>query len=164
MESTVSYILIAAIMILSFTVYNYRKKQIRYYQLSMQKYPELVLSIIIQKTQRKISAVLVKLSSTGEMNLNDIKIELISAKREFNYYSLRSLISTKSLPTKLNKNTKIEFLIPFEEFRTLLMDGEHPFRTFRFIAVSDKKQSYKSHEMGFDKKWIIYRPDSGTYN
>ncbi len=164
MESTVSYILIAAIMILSFTVYNYRKKQIRYYQLSMQKYPELVLSIIIQKTQRKISAVLVKLSSTGEMNLNDIKIELISAKREFNYYSLRSLISTKSLPTKLNKNTKIEFLIPFEEFRTLLMDGEHPFRTFRFIAVSDKKQSYKSHEMGFDKKWIIYRPDLGKYN
>ncbi len=151
-------------MILSFTVYNYRKKQIRYYQLSIQKYPELVLSIIIQKTQRKISAVLVKLSSTGEMNLNDIKIELISAKREFNYYSLRSLISTKSLPTKLNKNTKIELLIPFEEFRTLLMDGEHPFRTFRFIAVSDKKQSYKSHEMGFDKRWIIYRPDSGTYN
>ena len=89
--------------------------------------------------------------------MNDIKIELISAKREFNYYSLRSLISTKSLPTKLYKNTQIEFLIPFEEFRTLLMDGEHPFRTFRFIAISDKGKSYKSHEMGFDKKWIIWK-------
>ena len=98
------------------------------------------------------------------MNLNDIKIELISAKREFNYYSLESLKSTNSFPTKLEKNTTVEFLILFEEFRTLLMDGEHPFRTFRFIAVSDKGQSYKSHEMGFDKRWVIYRPDSGTYN
>jgi len=151
-------------MILSFTVYNYRKKQIRYYQLSIQKYPELVISIVIQKTQRKISAVIVKLSTIEDLDLSDIKTELISRKREFNYYSLKPIISTNDLPTKLEKNTKIEFLIPFEEFRTLLMDGEHPFRTFRFIAVSDKGKSYKSHEMGFDKKWIIYRPDSGTYN
>ena len=164
MESTVSYILVAVIMILSFTVYNYRKKQVRYYVLSIQKYPELNLSIIIQKTQRKISAVIVKITTIDDLGLSNIKIELISAKREFNYYSLESIITTNSLPTKLERNTKIEFLVPFEEFRTLLMDGEHPFRTFRFIAVSDKGQSYKSHEMGFDKKWIIYRPDSGKYN
>ena len=164
MESTVSYILVAVIMILSFTVYNYRKKQIRYYQLSMQKYPELDLSIVIQKTQRKISAVIVSLSTIEDMDFSNIKVELISRERKFNYYSLKSLINTNSLPAKLVKNTKTEFLIPFEEFRTLLMDGEHPFRTFRFIAVSDKGKSYKSHEMGFDKRWVIYRPDSGTYN
>ena len=164
MESTVSYILIAVIMILSFTVYNYRKKQIRYYQLSIQKYPELAISILIQKTQRKISAVIFSLSTIEDMDFSDIKVELISRKREFNYYSLKPIISMSSLPTKLEKNKKIEFPIPFEEFRTLLMDGELPFRTFRFIAVSDKGKSYKSHEMGFDKKWVIYRPDSGKYN
>jgi len=164
MESTVSYILIAVIIILAFTVYNYRKKQTRYYLLSRQKYPKLELKIIIQKTQRKISAVVISLSTVEDLDLSDIKVELISHKREFNYYSLASLISTNRLPSKLKKNTKVEFSVPFEEFRTLLMDGEHPFRTFRFVAVSEKDKSYKSHELGFDKKWVIYRPDSGKYN
>lgn len=164
MESAVTYIIIAVIVVLSITVYNYRKKQIRYYLLSVHTYPELIIGINIQKTKGKISAVLIRLTTDRNLVLSDIKIELISSKREFNYYSLQSLINTNSFPMKLEENKKTEFLVPFEEFRTLLMDGDHPFRTFRFVAVSDKNQSYKSHEMGFDKKWVIYRPDSGRYN
>jgi len=164
MESTVNYIIVAAIVVLSITVYNYKKKQIRYYLLSVQRYAELNISVNIQKHKGKISAILVKLTANKDQVINDLKIELISSKREFNYYSLQPIIETSSFPYKLDKSNEIEFLIPFEDFRTLLMDGEHPFRTFRFVAVSDKGQSFKSHEMGFDKKWVIYRPDSGTYN
>ncbi|HJN06739.1 MAG TPA: hypothetical protein QF480_09005 [Bacteroidales bacterium] len=164
MESTVIYITIIIIVILVITVYNYRKKQVRYYLLSLQRYPELTLSISIQKQKGKISAVFIKLSAIKEVELKDLKIELITAKREFNNYSLQSLLESNPFPVKLEENTKTKFLVRFEDFRTLLMDGEHPFRTFRFVVVSDKGQTYKSHEMGFDKKWVIYRPDSGKYN
>ncbi len=149
---------------MAITVYNYRKKQTRYYLLSVQRFPELIIGIKIKKHQRKINAILINVTAIKEMILKDVKVELISSKREFNYYSLQSLISLNSLPLKLDINSQNEFILPFEEFRSLLMDGEHPFRTFRFLVVSDKKQTYKSHELGFDKKWVIYRPDTGKYN
>ena len=164
MESTVTYITIAIIVVLVITVYNYRKKQVRYYLLSIQQYPELILNISIQKQKGDISAIIIKLSAIKDVAMKDISIELISSKREFNYYSLQSLLNSNPFPVKLESNTKIKFIVHFEDFRSLLMDGEHPFRTFRFVVVSDKDKTYKSHKMGFDKKWVIYRPDSGTYN
>lgn len=164
MESTVTYIVIAVIVILAITIYNYRKKQIRYYQLSLQKYPELIIGINIQKTQGKISAISALITALKDIVVDDIKIELISSKREFNYYSLQPLLNANPFPVKFKMQDKKDYLVKIEDFRALLMDGEHPFRTFRFVVVSDKGQTYKSHEMGFDKKWVIYRPDSGTYN
>ena len=152
------------IVILSITVYNYKKKQIRYYLLSVQQFPELKMSINIQKTQGKISAILIEFTENKDISLSDVRIELISKKRELNFYSLQLLVDSVNFPLKLNAGSKTELNISFDDFRDLLMDGEYPFSTFRFVALSEKGQVYKSHEMGFDKKWIIYRPDSGTYN
>lgn len=151
-------------MALVITVYNFKKKQIRYYLLSLQKYPDLNISINIQKTQGKISAIIIRVLANKEIIINDVRVELISKKREFNYYSLQQLLHTNTLPTSINKNAQIEFAVPFDEFKALLMDGEHPFSTYRFMAVSETDQLYKSHEMGFNKRWVIYRPDTGTYN
>jgi len=164
MESTVTYIIIAVIMGLVITVYNYKKKQVRYYLLSLQQYPELNISINIKKTQGKISAIIIKLSAKKEVIINDIKVELISKDRGFNYYSLQKLLKENNIATKLNRNEEFEFIISFDEFKSLLMDGEFPFSTYRFLAMSDKGQTYKSHEMGFNKRWVIYRPDTGNYN
>jgi hypothetical protein len=164
MESTVSYIIIVVLVILSIIVYNYKKKKIRYYLLSEQQYPELKIGVNIQKYQGKIVAILINFLAVKNVTLIDLRIELISKEREFNFYSLKLLINAESFPIKLKPERKMEFLIPMEEFRTLLMDGEHPFRTFRFVGISERGQAFKSHEMGFDKKWIIYRPDTGKYN
>jgi len=164
MESTVTYIIIAVIMALVITVYNYKKKQVRYYLLSLQQYPELDLSINIKKTQGKISAIIIRVLANKLINLGDVKVELISKKREFNYYSLQNLIKINTLPCKLEKGNKLEYIIPFDNFKSLLMDGEFPFSTYRFMVISNTEQSYKSHEMGFNKRWVIYRPDTGNYN
>jgi|FLOH01.1.fsa_nt_gi hypothetical protein len=164
MESTVTYIVIAIIVILAITIYNYRKKQIRYYQLSLQRYPDLIFGINIQKTQGKISAISISITAVRDIVVDDIKIELVSSKREFNYYSLQPLLDVNQMPVRIKKQDKKEYLVKISDFRSLLMDGEHPFRTFRFVTESNKGKTYKSHEMGFDKKWVIYRPDSGIYN
>ena len=164
MESTISYIIIIVIVILSITVYNYKKKQTRQYLLSTQQFPELNLEIKIQKHLGKINAILVVAYPKKDVTLTDIKIELITGKREFNYYSLDHLINNINLPINIVKDKKIEFEIPFESFKSLLADGEYPFRTFRFLITSNINKLYKSHEMGFNKKWVIYRPDTGSYN
>ena len=164
MESTVSYIIIIVIIIVSVMVYNYKKQQIRIYLLSNQLYPELSIDIKIKKLKGVINAILIDVLALEDIVIQDIKTELISSKREFNTYSLIELINTKDLPIIVKKDTRVEFLVPFEEYKTLLKDGPHPFRTFRFMVLSDIDKPYKSHEMGFNKKWVMYRPDSGNYN
>jgi len=164
MESTVTYIIITVIMVLVITVYNFKKKQIRYYLLSLQHYPELDLSINIQKTQGKISAIVMRILANRPIVINNIKVELISKKRDFNYYSLHKLIDGNNLPNKLEKDSEFEYIIPFDSFKSLLMDGEFPFSTYRFMVTTSLSNSFKSHEMGFNKRWVIYRPDTGNYN
>ena len=164
MESTVTYIIIAVIMALVITVYNFKKKQIRYYLLSLQQYPELSISTNIKKTQGKISNIIINITANKKVILSDVRVELISKNREFNYYSLQQFLELNNFPSKLDVGSKTEFSIPFDEFKALLMDGEFPFSTYRFMVVSDKEHMYKSHEMGFNKRWVIYRPDTGNYN
>ncbi len=151
-------------MALVITVYNFKKKQIRYYLLSLQQYPDLSISTNIKKTQGKISDIIINITANKAVILNDVKVELISKKREFNYYSLHQFLKTDDFPVKLGMGSKTEFIIPFNDFKTLLMDGEFPFSTYRFMVVSSKEHMYKSHEMGFNKRWVIYRPDTGNYN
>ena len=164
MESTVTYIVIAIIMALTITVYNYKKKKIRYYLLSKQQYPELTISVDIKKTEGKISAIIISNTAKVPVEIVDFKVELISKKREFNYYSLQQLLIDNSLPAVLNNAQKFQFEISFDKFKELLMEGELLFRTFRFVTISKNGRSFKSHEMGFNSRWVIYRPDSGNYN
>ncbi len=164
MESTISYILIAIIVIVSVIVYNYKKQQVRIYLLSEQIYPELRLEVKIKKFKGLTSSILIHVLAFEDTTIKDIQVELISSKREFNSYSLDELISLNQLPIVLKKDTSIEYCVPFESYKALLRDGPHPFRTFRFMILSKNNKPYKSHEMGFNKKWVIYRPDSGNYN
>jgi hypothetical protein len=164
MESTISYIVIGILIVLSVVVYNFKKKQIRLYQLSVQRYPEIILQVKIKKLRGEIESIILNVKAIIMIDIDDPKVELITSNREFNYYPLSQLIAKYSKPTSIDKNSTVDFEIPFTDFKTLLKDGVHPFRTFRFIIYSKSGKSYKSHEMGFNKKWIIYRPDSGNYN
>lgn len=164
MESTITYIVIAILVIIFVVVYNIRKQQTRSYLLSEQLYPNIDFSVNIVKHQSKIETISLKAIANKKITINSIKVELITRSREFNYYSLNNYITSTNFPIKLNISDEMSFNLPFDEFKRLLNEGDLPFRTFRFTIVSDNDKSYKSHELGFNKKWIIYRPDSGTYN
>ena len=164
MESTISYIIIATIAILSVVVYNFKKKQTRIYLLSSQQFPELILNIKIEKHLGKIVSIIINIDSLKDLIIRELKVELISSKRVFNYYPLEELAEIEKLPIHIKQNSNIDFKVSFDSFTSLLKDGDHPFRTYRFVVVSENGVSYKSHELGFNKKWVIYRPDSGSYN
>ncbi len=163
MESTIGYIVIIGLVIISVALYNIRKKKLKIYLLSNQQYPELSLAINIKKEQGDIEAILINIIALKKVELTEIKVELISSKREFNFYSLNTVFDNLKLPMKVEKSENSSFQIPFKDFKSLLVEGEHPFRTFRFVVVGNDKV-FKSHELGFNKKWVIYRPDSGNYN
>jgi len=165
MESIISYIVIIALIIVSIYVYNIRKKQSRVFVLSNQDFPDLSLSVNVQKNAVTAESLIVVISTKNNIRINDIKTELITSKREFNYYNLDSLCTEKYIfPVEVISESDITFTIPFDDFKSLLADGEHPFRTFRFVIYSETSKPFKSHELGFNKKWVIYRPDSGNYN
>ncbi len=164
MENTITYIVITILMVLTIAFYNYKKKRIRQFLLSQQHYPELNINIYIEKNQGDISAAIVSITANKDIIITDIKVEVISKKREFNYYSLQKIVNDNSVPLKLSTGVSAKFTVPFIDFKSLLMDGEYPFKTFRFLVASNNKRLFKSHEMGFDKRWTIYRPDTGSYN
>jgi len=164
MESIISYVIIITIVIVSIYIYNIRKKQTRDYILSIQNYPNLEFGVNIQKNNDIITAIILKLRLLTETSITNIKVELITADRKFYYYDLKSLTNNINTPTSMDQKGDVLTTIPFDEFRTLLADGEHPFRTFRFVIYDNAEKAYKSHELGFNKKWVIYRPDSGSYN
>lgn len=164
MESIISYIVIISLVIISIYIYNIRKKQTHDFVLSKQNFPKLTFSVNIQKSQGNTNAILIKAFTTTEITIVEVRVELITASRDFNYYNLNEFIKDMNLPTKIMVDKETTIPLAFSEFKSLLADGEHPFRTFRFVLVDDSGKVYKSHELGFNKKWIIYRPDSGSYN
>ncbi len=164
MESTISYFVIGILILISVIVYNIRKKQTRNYQLSVSIYPEAVLELKIKKVNNNLDSIIIDIKAVKKFEVKDLKVELITSKREFNYYSLSQLNENKTFPVTAEPDTHYEFDFTIDKFKSLLNTGEHPFRTFRFVIVTKLGKLFKTHELGFNKKWVIYRPDSGTYN
>ncbi len=163
MESTISYIIIAALIIVSVYVYNLRKNRISTFNLSVQQYPTIILTIKIKKSKGALENIIINVKGRTNCEIKSAQIELISKSRDFNYYSVQD-VSEASFPVTLTKGMLTDITIPFTGFKTLLMEGDHPFKTFRFLVTDTTGRNYKSHELRFNKKWVIYRPDSGVYN
>jgi hypothetical protein len=132
--------------------------------MSEQHYHGVNLQVKIKKEQGTISDILLTISTKEELEIQQFNVELITKKREINHYDLKLIDNSINLPHKLNSSTSYELDLNFAEFKNLLSEGELPFRTFRFVIKTSSNKAYKSHELGFNKRWIIYRPDSGTYN
>lgn len=165
MESIISYSVIILLIIVSIYVYNIRKSQTRIFTLSEQIYATNSLYVMILKKSGKIDSVIISVKAVKPITIDEIKVELITGKREFNYYDLRNIVNEETeFPFKTTSDSETKFTIPFNDFKSMLSDGVHPFRTFRFIISSDSNTPFKSHELGFNKKWVIYRPDTGSYN
>lgn len=164
MESILSYTIIIVFIVISVYVYNIRKNTTRTFLLSDQHYPIASLNVWIQKEKGKIESIIIEVKNTEKLRIVNIKTELITGKREFNYYDHRQLSNSYPMPVELPPDKDYKMELPFNSFKELMSEGEHPFRTFRFVVECDGSKTFKSHELGFNSKWVIYRPDTGSYN
>ncbi len=164
METFLALFFIAFLIVGAVMTYRHKKIAVKQFLISENIYPQLVIGIYVEKTKGKLSAVKVQIKGIESLILEKLQLELITRKREFNYYDLSDKNLVDSLPHKLNEKHSKEFSINYSGLKSLLEQGELPFRTFRFVVTDTNGKTYKSHELGLDKKWQIMRPDSGHYN
>ena len=161
---TLSYILIFAILIGAVIIWQLRQSKSRYLRLSNQVFPELTLSILISKKERKINKLNVRIDAKKNVTIEHIKFELISPKREFRYVESTKISNSISLPVNLKKGTTFDAIFPYEEFKTAITNEMTVLNSFRAVLETQNGKVFKSHELKLDKFWKIYKADSGKYN
>jgi hypothetical protein len=136
----------------------------RFLRLSHQLLPEFILSILITKKERKIDLLIVRIQAREDIEISQLKVELISNKREFTYILSDELSDSNTIPFKLNNTETIDISYDYESFRDAITSKSSYLRSFRIVVSLPNAKSYKSHELKFDKFWKIYKSDSGRYN
>ena len=164
METIISYVFIGLVLIISLITYRYKRIKIRQYVLSEQLYPMLVFSLYIEKHLGKIAANILQIKTLDDITIEKICLELIDKRREFHYYDLKEHQLVTDVPMRIKSNHSFQYRIDYKQLTELLEKGGLPFRTFRFVVTDQIGRKYKTHELGLNKKWQLFRPDSGNYN
>ncbi len=164
METILTLLLIGLLIAGSLIAYKHRKTGKKQYLLSENIFPQLVLGIYVQKTNGKLSGIIVRLKALEDEIIKKVQLELITRKRDFGYYDMLENKLIDRLPLSINKHHSTDMVIAYSDLKNLLEDGDLPFLTFRFVVTNENGKPFKSHELGLNKKWQIMRPDSGHYN
>ena len=164
MEDIITYFIVFGLIIGGVAVWQLRRSKPRPYVLSTQHYPELKLRVLIQKQEGKTKNLVVQLIGHQELKVSSIFIELISRSRTFQMINAGQINADNELPLILRKDQIARFSYPFTTFKTYLQKSSFSFKSFRIAVETENGKKYKSHELAFNKTWVIYRPDSGTYN
>lgn len=164
MEDILTYIVVFGLIIGGVAIWQIRRSKSRPYMLSLQRYPELEMQVIVRKQEGKTKDFVIQILAEQDKVLSKISIELISNARTFESLDEGLISHHLKLPLSLSKNQTVEFVYPFLAFKKYLTDQSFSFKTFRVVLQIKDGKKFKSHEMAFNKNWVIYRPDSGKYN
>jgi hypothetical protein len=164
MEDILTYVIVFGLIIGGVAVWQLRRSKPRPYLLSTQNYPELQLKIIIQKQEGKTKDFVIELKSAQQLSIRNVYIELISKTREFKKIEDGLINDHLELPLSLQPNQNAQLIYPFDSLRNHLQNRQFAFQSFRVVLEDLNRKKFKSHEMAFNKNWVIYRPDTGRYN
>lgn len=164
MEDILTYIIVFGLIIGGFAFWQFRYSKPRPYILSQQIFPELDLQLLIEKSEGKTKDFLININLKKHLLFKYPYVELLNKKRDAEIVLIHELISNKNQNNQPDKEKNIQYKYSFSEFSDLLKKREFKFKTFRIIVENNSGKKFKSHELAFNKNWIIYRPDSGKYN
>ncbi|RLD42518.1 MAG: hypothetical protein DRI89_07040 [Bacteroidetes bacterium] len=164
MEDILTYVIVFGVIIGGVAIWQLRRSKARPYVLSTQNYPELQLRVIIQKQDGKTKDFLVQTTGLQELSVSSLFVELISKSRSFAKIDTGLIHKNLDLPILILQNQVIQFIYPFDSFKKYLQSSDFKFKSFRVVLEDGNGKKYKSHEMAFNKNWVIYRPDTGRYN
>lgn len=159
----VSFIIVFAILIIGVIIWQLGSNT-HYLRLSKQEYPELSLEVLITKKERKIQELVIRIHAKKDIIIEQIKIELISQKRDFDYINSIEVLDSNPFPILIQPSASSHISFPFEELKDLITARDTESVSFRVVVESKEDKVYKSHELKFDKFWKIYKLDSGRYN
>lgn len=164
MEDIAAYIILFSIGLGVLYAYQSRRLSPRQFPLSVQTFPECLLTVFVTKQHGKTQTLVVQINARKNLSLGKAFLELIAKDRSINLLPLNTKNKVVEMPDFLSEGQQTEIKLPFEEFSTELKSHGKPFRSFRIVVEDTNGKKYKSHEMAFNKNWSIYRPDSGKYN
>jgi hypothetical protein len=162
MTDIMTYVIVFGLIIIGVIIWQLRYGKARPYWLSHQIFPELKLWVFVEKKDGKHKSIIIKTEQGDKTQTYAPTVELINNSREN-----QIIQSPESEPqiSKISENKiTIEYKYDFNKLSKVLNSTDFNFSTFRFSIKNAKGQMYKSHELAFDKRWTIYRPDSGKYN
>ena len=162
MEDAITYLIVFGLIIGGVAFWQFRISKARPYMLSRQFFPELDLFLLIEKQEGKTKEFIIKIDFKKQTQLIPPVVELIDKNRNYKIISLDTLVNNNAGQPE-NKSS-IRFKYSFSEFSQLLKNCGFRFKTFRLVIESKNGQKFKSHELAFNKRWTIYRPDGGKYN
>ena len=164
MEDILTYVIVFGVIIGGVAIWQLRRSKARPYLLSAQNYPEVQLRIIIQKQEGKTKDFVIQLNGLQEISVSNLFVELISKSRSFERIDAGLIHENLDLPLSILQNQTAQFIYPFASFKKYLLSSDFKFKSFRIVVEDANNKKYKSHEMAFNKNWVIYRPDTGRYN
>jgi len=162
MDSIIGYVVLFIVGLTVLYAYQWRKIKKRDLSLSRQAYADAILELFIQKQHGKTQKIILQIIAKTDLQLQDIAVELIGKKREFQTVKFSTDDSDKLI--FISKNNRHHFLIDPDFFKKFISEQGAEFRTFRLIVTNDKGKKFKTHELAFNSKWTLFKPDSGKYN
>lgn len=162
MTDIVTYVVVFGLIITGVIIWQVRYGRPRPYWLSHQVFPNLKLWIFVEKKDGKHKYLIIKTEQENNIKTYPPFVELINTSREKLKINIPKIDPKISIITE-NKIT-IEYKYDFTNFSKTLNTSDFKFSTFRISVENTNGQMYKSHELAFDKRWTIFRPDSGKYN
>ena len=145
-------------------LYQWRKEKVRMFPLSEQIYPELILTVLIIKQSGEIKSVILRVEAKKEMILKKILVDLISHENKFYSVALNDVIEENPLPLKLPAGKPFDFKLEMTDLKNEITGQSVKFNAFRLVAQNDDGKKFKSHRLAFNKRWSVFRPDTGKYN
>lgn len=164
MENMLTYIVLIAIGGLVYGAYLIKNASTKPLLLSKQIYPEIIMKVLVVKQKNKLSSLQLEVFAREYFSTHAVVCELIMTDRQYHSLPMNSAFSMDNKPVPVPINQHMTWSVPFENFKEAMLNEKLPFRTFRIVLVSENGKKYKSNELAFNKKWTIYKPDSGSYN
>lgn len=162
MTDTITYVVVFGLIITGVIIWQVRYGKPRPYWLSHQVFPDLKLWIFVEKKDGKHNFLIIKTEQDNKIKTYPPVVELITTSRE------KLIVNIPKIEPQISKISEnkitIEYKYDFATFSKTLKTNDFKFSTFRISVENSKGQMYKSHELAFDKRWTIFRPDSGKYN
>lgn len=163
MEDIIGYVILFVVGMIVLYAYQWKKSKKRHLPLSVQNYTDASLMFSIQKQNGKTQEYLLRIIAKSNIVLKSVSIELINSQRKIEVINIQDIATDKNKINLVNGNEHIFHFAP-EFLQAFLSQTDRKFNSFRFAVENDKGKKYKTHELAMNKKWSIYKPDSGTYN
>lgn len=164
METTLGYIIIFGLIALFAFFYLRQNEKKTLLLIAGDTYPELQLTIFIQKEKRKITDLVLQLEARKEdLPFGRIEIELSDQEHRKKSIDLTPHLSTDQ-GQKLRSGEKKNFSLAFSDFLSMLDDSSFDYENFRLTVRTGTGKVFKTHLLTYHPRWGIFKSDSGKYN